>query len=44
MRKMDAMMTSETRTTLTFLSAGLVATAMVLGADMNWADLIRAFF
>lgn len=37
-------MTSETRTTLTFLGAGLIAAAMVLGADMSWADVIEVLF
>lgn len=37
-------MTSETRTTLTFLGAGLVAAAMALDADMSWADVIKALF
>ncbi len=37
-------MTSETRTTLTFLGAGLIATALVLSADLNWAEVIRALF
>ena len=38
------MMTSETRTTLTFLGAGFVAAAMALGADLSWADVIKALF
>jgi hypothetical protein len=37
-------MTSETRTTLTFLGAGLIAAAMALSADMSWADLIKVLF
>lgn len=37
-------MTSETRTTLTFLGAGLIAAVMVLSADMSWADVIKALF
>ena len=37
-------MTSETRTTLTFLGAGLIAATMALGADMSWADIIRVLF
>lgn len=38
------MMTSETRTTLTFLGAGLLAAAMVLGADLSWADVAKTLF
>ncbi|CAB4325188.1 Hypothetical protein BIBO2_0053 [Brucella sp. BO2] len=37
-------MTSETRTTLTFFGAGLVAAALVLGADLSWHDVIRTLF
>ncbi|NKB83596.1 hypothetical protein CEV33_0324 [Brucella grignonensis] len=37
-------MTSETRTTLTLLSAGLIAAMLVLGADMSWADVARVLF
>ncbi len=37
-------MTSETRTTLTLLSAGLIAAMLVLGADMSWADVAKVLF
>lgn len=37
-------MTSETRTTLAFLCAGFAAAALVMGADLNWAELVRALF
>ena len=37
-------MTSETRTTLTFLGAGLFAAALVLGADLSWTDMVKTFF
>ncbi len=37
-------MTGETRTTLAFLGVGLTASAMVLGANLTWADLLRALF
>jgi hypothetical protein len=37
-------MTSETSTTLTLLSAGLIAAMLVLGADMSWADVAKVLF
>lgn len=37
-------MTGETRTTLTFLGAGLLAAALALGADLSFADILQTLF
>jgi len=36
--------TSETKTTLTLLGAGLIAAMLVLSADMRWADVFTVLF
>ncbi|MDR6430703.1 hypothetical protein J2782_000408 [Brucella pseudogrignonensis] len=38
------MITSETKTTLTLLGAGLIAAMLVLSADMRWAEVFAALF
>lgn len=37
-------MTSETKTTLTFLAAGLMAAVMVLGADTTFTEILKPLF